>query len=288
MPMKHFSQIIFDMDGVIYRGNTPIPGAAKALEKIRNSGYKISFITNNATRSRKQLQKHMKKMGIKTSIEEIMTSAYAAAFYIKSLNPKPQKVYVLGEKGLMDELKDAGFCALQLPAPIDKGNAVLVSGLDRKVTYAKLAAALKALDNGARWVACNLDPTLPIEHGFLPGSGSIAASLAYAKGKISKNADLHDALFSNIKLQEPDFVAGKPNDYMIKLICKGKKIKRKEILFVGDRLDMDIAFANHAKMSSLLVLSGVTGKDEAKKARGIKKPKAMLDSIAELPDWLGI
>ena len=174
---------------------------------------------------------------------------------------------------------------------------MLVTGLDRHVTYEKLAAALDVLNAGAKWVACNLDPTLPMENGAHPGSGGVSACLAYATGEVKQDtqgakpgaARRAGAYFSNIILREPDQVVGKPNSYMLDLLCAGcKKSGRKTILFVGDRLDMDIAFAHTAGLSSLLVLSGVAKKEEAKKAKGVLKPDAVLNSVADLPKWLGL
>lgn len=109
---KPFSRIIFDLDGVIYRGHTPIPGAAAALGKIRAVGYSIAFITNNATRSRSQLRRRLAKMGVHVSVDEIMTSAYAAARYLQQMKPRPRAAYALGERGLRNELRGTGFAVL--------------------------------------------------------------------------------------------------------------------------------------------------------------------------------
>lgn len=300
-----FSRIIFDLDGVLYRGHTPIPGAAGALDKIRAAGYPVAFITNNATRSRAQLRKRLAGMGIHASVDEIMTSAYAAGCYLKQMKPKPSRVYALGERGLRNELRSAGFALLPLcltgecgsattfsHLPVSERNphaSVLVTGLDRFVTYTKLAAALDVLNSGAKWVAANLDPTLPMENGVHPGSGGVSVSLAYSAGQVRQTGRAPGSAFSNIIMREPDKVVGKPNSYMLDLLCTDcRRSARRKILFVGDRLDMDIAFAHAAGLSSLLVLSGVSKKEEAKKAKGVLKPGAILDSAADLPKWLGI
>ncbi len=300
-----YSRLIFDMDGVLYRGHTPIPGAAKALDKIREAGYPVSFITNNATRSRAQLQKRLKKMGMKAQVDEIMTSAYAAACFLKKMKPKTKAVYVIGERGLRNELRSAGFSVLPFKLGGEKVSSttfsklskaelhptarVLVTGLDRHVTYAKLAAGLDVLNAGATWVACNLDPSLPMENGMHPGSGAIGASLAYGAGKVREEERKSGSKFSNIILREPDIVVGKPNTFMLELLCSPiTGATRKSILFVGDRLDMDISFANAAGLSSLLVLTGVATREEGKRAKGLLRPGAILPSIADLPKWLGI
>ncbi len=304
---RPYSRLIFDMDGVLYRGHTPIPGAAKALDKIREAGYPVSFITNNATRSRAQLHARMRKMGMKAQVDEIMTSAYAAACFLKKMKPKTKAVYVIGERGLRNELRSAGFSVLPFKlggekvssttfsklskAELHPAARVLVTGLDRHVTYAKLAAGLDVLNAGATWVACNLDPSLPMENGMHPGSGAIGACLAYGAGKVRQEERKSGSKFSNIILREPDIVVGKPNTFMLDLLCdkkKGKKENLHNILFVGDRLDMDISFANSAGLSSLLVLTGVATREEGKRAKGLLRPGAILPSIADLPKWLGI
>lgn len=280
-------KIIFDLDGVLYRGHTPIGGAAEAIEKIRSAKIHVSFLTNNATRSRRQLQRRLSKFGIRAKLSEIMTSAFATAHYLNSLKPKPKRIFVVGEKGLRSELHSAGFILLPLTIFGEKPSSttfshlssskaakkadILASGLDRKVTYAKLASALEVLDDGAKWVACNMDPTLPMENGSHPGSGAIVAAISYAAGK------------------NPDFVVGKPNLYMLRLLI-GKMPKRKsgEILFVGDRLDIDISFANSANLTSILVLSGVSGEKDAKNAKGKLKPDYVLNSVRDLPEFLKI
>ena len=302
---KSFARIIFDLDGVVYRGHTPIAGAAAALGRIRSAGIPVSFITNNATRSRAQLRRRLVSMGVHASIDEIMTSAYAAARYLGQMKPKPGAVYALGERGLRNELRSAGFTLLPLcltgecgsattfsHLPVSERNphaSVLVTGLDRHVTYEKLAAALDVLNAGAKWVAANLDPTLPMENGVHPGSGGVSICLAYAAGEVKRVKRASGAAFSNIILREPDAVVGKPTPYMLDLLCTDyHKSARRKILFVGDRLDMDIAFAHAAGLSSLLVLSGVSKKEEAKKAKGVLKPDAVLNSVADLPEWLGV
>ncbi len=327
-----FQHVIFDLDGVVYRGRAPILGAAEAIERIRAAGIRVSFLTNNATRSRKDLRGRLARLGVKAETADIMTSAYATACYMKSLKPRPKKVFVVGEEGLRHELREAGLALLPPVLVGEKASAttfssirsesiakkagVLVSGLDRKINYAKLASALEVLHSGAKWIACNLDPTLPMEKGVHPGAGSLVASLAYAAGKIrpgksgKQAARLPGARLANIILREPDFVVGKPNHYMLDLLLGGKgggrtgrsdtrpsetegteasrSDARQSVLFVGDRLDMDIGFANTAGLSSMLVLSGVGTKEEAQKAKGHLKPEYILPSIADVPDGLGI
>jgi len=144
----------------------------------------------------------------------------------------------------------------------------LVSGLDRHATYAKLRDACLALQNGAYWVACNMDRTLPGENNtFQPGSGSLATALSYAANR------------------QPGIVVGKPNPEIIKSIiasCAKQKIQKNEIALVGDRLEIDVALANAAGIVPILVLTGVATANDAKKAKGAEKPRLVINSAADL------
>ncbi len=256
--------IIFDMDGVLYRGSHAVAGVPAAIANLRKMGVRVFFLTNNATRSRSSLVKKLKKIGIAARKNEIDTSAYAAAKFIASKNPHA-KVFVFGERGVKDEIKSAG---LKIAGAGEKAD-YLVSGLDRHATYAKIRDASIILQRGIFWVACNMDRTLPM-HGneYWPGSGSLASALAYASNR------------------SPDIVIGKPNPEIIKSIiasCAKNKIKKSEIALVGDRLEIDMALANAAGIVPILVLTGVATASDAKKAKGKEKPKLVLKSAAEMP-----
>jgi len=164
-----------------------------------------------------------------------------------------KKAYVVGEQGLVDELKNAGI-------RIGEENAdIVAASLDRKFTYKKLAVAQKLLLKGALLVATNHDYTFPVEKGVRPGAGSIVMAIEVASGKKA------------ISL-------GKPNTYGFELMQKEKGIKKDETLFVGDRVDTDITFARNCGIKCALVLTGVSRKEDIK---GIK-PDYVFDSVADL------
>ncbi|MFH0927202.1 MAG: HAD-IIA family hydrolase [Candidatus Micrarchaeota archaeon] len=271
-----FSRIIFDLDGVLYLGHKPIEGAPQALQKIRSSKIPISFLTNNATRSRKSIVQKLGKIGIFAEEEEIMSSAYAAAYYASTL--KPKTAFAIGEEGLYEEAKSLKLNLISQEQASKDGAQILLTGLDRKLTYQKLRAGLRVLLKGAKWIACNPDTTYPVQDGIDPGSGSTTGALAYCAGQIGKNA--------KIRLRMPDFIAGKPSNYMLKLLLAGKIPKN--TAFIGDRTDIDMPFANKAGLASILALSGIAKKEDAKKAKGAHKPKYVINSVADLPDFLGL
>ncbi|GAG05509.1 unnamed protein product, partial [marine sediment metagenome] len=170
---------------------------------------------------------------------------------------------VIGESGLREELRRAG-----IKISNKKSVDFVVVGLDFHFTYKKLSNAMDAIENGALFIAANMDPTLPVERGCLPGSGAIVSALSTCAGK------------------KPDAVIGKPNTYILTRIMKRSGMKRKETALVGDRLDIDMAAANRAGVYPICVLTGVTSRKEALKARGENKPKKVISSIRDLPSLL--
>ena len=134
--------VIFDLDGTLFLGKQTIAGAPEILERLRNQGKKVIFLTNAATRSRKNMAEKLVGMGLNAKKEEIYCSSYFLAKYIRSNYPD-KKVFVLGEQGIIDELEEAGIEHVE-----DNADIVAV-GLDRKLTYEKLANALQELEKGA-------------------------------------------------------------------------------------------------------------------------------------------
>lgn len=257
-----FKGIIFDIDGVLYKGHTPIEGAPRALSALRNMGLKLFFLTNNSTKTREENVKKFEGMGIRAEKEEIYCSAHETALYLKEKYKKGSAL-VIGGDGLSEELRRAGIKVS------NKTNAdFVVVGLDRNFNYNKLSDAMEAIKNGALFIATNADPTFPVEDRLLPGCGVMVAALSECTGK------------------QPDVVIGKPNPYMLARIINESRLKRSELALVGDRLDIDIAAANKAGVYSVCVLTGITSRKDALSAKGEKKPKLILKSVKELGDFL--
>lgn len=275
-----FNKVIFDMDGVVYLGRQRIGNAHFAIDALRRTGVQIAFLTNNATRSRVSIVKKLASFGIQSNVGEVMCSSYAAATYASNLKPKPKTAYIIGEAGLKEELELQGIKVLGESECKNSLADIFVIGLDRQFTYKKLEMAYNHIIANKPFIATNLDNHYPWSNGSKPGGGAAIAALSFAAGKAIKTTNK----ISSIRPREPDFVAGKPNVYMLNLLLAGQS--KKSTALVGDRLDMDIELANRAGLFSILVLSGITSKEQAKKARGIKKPKAILSSIMELPVFL--
>ena len=251
-----------DLDGVVYRGDLAIPGAAGAIRYLRQLKKKIYFITNNSGKSRKSIQHKLGVLGIPAEKNEIISSAFATGMLLKSLK-KPGgesflKVSVIGSDELKSELREFGLV-------VEEDNCknkpeFLVVGFDQEFSYRKICRALDILASGAKFVACNRDRTFPVENGIRPGCGSMVASIEWAWGR------------------KPDYVIGKPNTYFLEMIVRENKIKADQILVVGDMAESDIAMAIAYGSPSVLV------SDSGGQPSPEWVPNLRIGSLADLPE----
>jgi HAD superfamily hydrolase (TIGR01457 family) len=265
--LREMQVFIFDLDGVIYLGDAPIPGAKEVLEKLTRLKKTIFYLTNNATQTRAKFAEKLWKMGIPARPEQIVTSAYTTAQILGKKYPKAS-VYIIGEEGLIDEFKEAGFRVIsdeETAVPIQ----LVVVGLDRNLTYRKLAKALTAIEQGAKFIATNVDPTLPTEQGLLPGAGCMVAALNAAG------------------CGGPELIIGKPNPCMIEFILEQSRQPPTAAVIIGDRYSTDMQAGFNAHINTVLVKTG-TGLQELKKIPPSgPKPDLILESVANLLDYLG-
>nr|QNO41488.1 phosphoglycolate phosphatase [Methanosarcinales archaeon ANME-2c ERB4]QNO42080.1 phosphoglycolate phosphatase [Methanosarcinales archaeon ANME-2c ERB4]QNO42650.1 phosphoglycolate phosphatase [Methanosarcinales archaeon ANME-2c ERB4]QNO48245.1 phosphoglycolate phosphatase [Methanosarcinales archaeon ANME-2c ERB4] len=261
---------ILDLDGVIFRGSEVIAGAPDAVNRLLDSA-RVVFLTNNSTQSREAVSARLNASGIRCRESDVITAGYAAAVYIRK-RYGAQKIYPIGEAGLIHELKAEGH-------KIDPGrdgsrvegsgegrgeDAVadfVVVGLDRDLTYEKLRIGLQNILAGAGLIATNTDPILPVERGFLPGAGAIVRALEMASGRSA-------------------FVIGKPNPPMMDAVIDHLRLPAHECMLVGDRLETDILAGSRYGMKTVLVLSGVETAESVRQSR--IKPDAVIGSIAEM------
>ncbi|MCE5323415.1 phosphoglycolate/pyridoxal phosphate family phosphatase [bacterium] len=255
---------VFDLDGVIYRGKELQPHAIELLSVLRDRGHAVRFYTNNAARSRKSYVNRLASMGIPTPIEEIMTSSYATALYFVEMNAVGKTVYRIGEKGMAEEFEAVGMKVIyDQEEPHAKIDFVTV-GIDRDFNYHKLARAQRAIHRGAKFIATNEDATFPMESGTLmPGGGCMVAAVRTA-------TDV-----------EP-FVIGKPATYAYDKILEFTNCPPERSVMVGDRLDTDILVGNRAGAQTVLVLTGVTSREQAESATGDLKPDRIIETLEEL------
>jgi 4-nitrophenyl phosphatase len=249
---------LLDLDGVIMKGNTPIVGAAAAVSLLRQSNAELMFTTNNSTRSRKVLKTWLKTAGIKVEFDDLITTAYCTAQYVKTQGWK--RVYVIGENGLKCECMDAGITLIDEDASYCE--AVIV-GLDRTFTYKKLAAALSFIQKGAYFIATNTDATLPTEKTELPGAGAMVSSVIACSKR------------------EP-LIIGKPNIYLLDLALERSSHRIDECCIVGDRPETDMAMAKKAGCLGILVLTGVSTKDEIDDYLSLQRPDMIFPNLLNL------
>ncbi|MEM4972039.1 MAG: HAD-IIA family hydrolase [Sulfolobales archaeon] len=233
--------LLVDLDGVVWIGSKPIEENLKALKKLMGKGIIVLFLTNNSTRSRASYGEALKRLGIEVPPEMILTSGFLASEWLRQREGSTE-VYMIGEEGLMEELILAGHRVLTIN-DAERARAVVV-GLDRNFNYIKLRAAVRALLRGALFIATNTDHLIPVEDGLDPGAGSIVAALERASGR------------------SVDYIAGKPNPWIIEYITNRYRISRKGIAVIGDRFDTDMKLAVDSGVKGILVLTGYTSEKE--------------------------
>lgn len=228
-----YDAALIDLDGVVYRGPLPVPGAAEAIAAVRESGLRVAFVTNNASRAPAVVAAALTELGIPASPADVVTAAHAAAALLADRLPPPAVVLVTGAPALHTAVAEAGFTPVR---SADDRPAAVVSGYDSSLDYGQLAEATLAVGAGALWVAANLDNTLPSPRGLLPGNGALVAAVAVATGR-------------------RPLCAGKPARALYDEAIR--RTGAQHPLIVGDRLDTDIAGAVSAGLDSLVVLTGV-------------------------------
>jgi 4-nitrophenyl phosphatase len=255
--------LVFDLDGVIYRGDTPVPGAIPTLHHLTTAGHRLFFLTNNSTRSRRDYSDKLARMGYPATPEQVMTSAYATGLYLRRQGASGAKVFIVGEHGLAEEMTLAGLTVVPLESE-DRADYVVV-GLDRFLTFAKLQRAFEEVRAGATFVATNKDPTYPMEEGReIPGGGSMVAALEYAVGRAP-------------------IAIGKPEPYTLEEIFRIAGSRPEDGVMVGDRLDTDIRVGRRLGLTTVLPLTGVTSRAAVDAATLDERPDFVLESLEELP-----
>jgi 4-nitrophenyl phosphatase len=264
--------VIFDLDGVIYRGRQPVPGAAELVGALRAAGLLVRFATNNSMATRALYVPRLVEMGIAAQADEIVTSTSATIDYLRAHLPGVRTVMAVGADGMLDELRGAGFEAKAAGEAVGEGydggplNATydaVIAGLDPAFDFRRLAAATTAIRAGARFIATNADLRYPTPTGFLPGAGAIIAALRAAGG-----AD--------------PLVIGKPEPGIFTAILERAGIAPDEAVAIGDNPDADMVAAHRAGLRSILVLTGVADATLAATLDGERRPDHVARDPAEV------
>ncbi len=240
-PASDYELYIFDMDGVLYRMDDPIPGAAETIRYLCRNGSHVAFLTNNSSQTRADYVHKLARFQIEADESQIMTSAYATGELFKQWGAVGRSVYIIGEVGLRAELERAGMTALDEDSRFPD---YVVVGWDRDFHYRKLAWAHQCIQHGAQFIATNRDATYPDTGGrTLPGGGTMVAALQTCSGV------------------EPQ-VVGKPSPYCFEILLRQYRVQPARCLVVGDRVDTDVAGAHRSGCQAALVLTGVTRAEE--------------------------
>lgn len=242
--MQDFSDIrglIIDMDGVLWHGDRPQPGLVEFFQALRYLQLPFVLATNNASLTADQYVIKLANMGVSVDLNEILTSGMAtASFLAKRYQADVTRVFVIGMNGAVQPLLEQGFSlsGLYELEPEQRAHLVLC-GLDKSLSWDKLATAALNIQLGADFVATNGDVTLPTELGFLPGNGATIAALTASTG-VSPT------------------IIGKPEPIIYQQALELLGIAPEQVIAIGDRLDTDILGAVRAGIRSLLVLSGIS------------------------------
>ena len=245
-----------DLDGVIWRGDDPVPGSAEAIERLRRAGLRVAFLSNNSSQPVSAVIAKLERVGVAAEPPDVLTSALSAAALLAAALPGADVLTCAGP-GVVEALAAAGLHGVAEPPA-----AAVVVGFHRTFDFDELDRASRAIRDGARFVATNLDATYPVPGGLLPGAGSIAAAIATASGTTPE-------------------VAGKPSRPMAAMVTE--RLGRRGVM-VGDRPSTDGALAELLGWPFALVLSGVTGRVAPPGGETIPDPPPPLvgDDLASL------
>ncbi len=230
--MKKYSGYLIDLDGTMYRGNEPIDGAATFIHTLNEMDIPYLFLTNNSTSTQENVAQKLTSMGIDTTAEHVFTSSLATAKYIKQKNASA-RCMVIGEQGLYHAIEKEGLTVA------DTSCDYVVIGLDRQITYEKLAQACLAIREGAVFISTNADRAIPTERGLLPGNGALTSVITVSTGV------------------QPIFI-GKPEQIIMEEALEVLGTANKDTIMVGDNYQTDILAGISAKIDTLMVFTGVT------------------------------
>ncbi|AYJ91741.1 TIGR01457 family HAD-type hydrolase [Bacillus safensis] len=251
--MMKYKGYLIDLDGTMYKGTEKIEEAGQFVQKLNELNIPYLFVTNNSSRTPKQVAEKLVSFDIPATEEQVFTTSMATANYIAE-QKKDASVYVIGEEGIKQAIKEKGLTFGQEDADF------VVVGIDRGITYEKLAVGAIAIRQGAQFVSTNGDIAIPTERGLLPGNGSLTSVLTVTT------------------TVQPTFI-GKPESIIMEQAMRVLGTDVSETLMVGDNYDTDIMAGMNAGMDTLLVHTGVTTKELLQKYE--KQPTYVIDSLSE-------
>jgi len=245
---------ICDMDGVIYHGSKLLPGAKEFVDWLKAEKKDFMFLTNNSSKTRKELQLKLSSLGIEVDEEHFYTSALATASFLKKQMPGGS-AYVIGDAGLTNAMYNVGF-SMNSTDP-----DYVVMGETRTYNFEMLEKATQLVLKGAMLIGCNFDTTGPVDGGIAPATRALIAPVEMATGKKA-------------------YFVGKPNPLMMRHGLNTLGVDNKDAVIIGDRMDTDIVAGIEAAIDTVLVLSGVTSRESMHKFS--YRPKYILDGVGDV------
>lgn len=280
--LAKYDTFVFDCDGVLWQGNHLLDHVVETIDMLRSQGKRLIFVTNNSTKSRAAYTKKFETFGIHVTKDEIFGSAYSSAVYLDQVVKFPKnekKVFVVGEKGIEDELAEVGIQCIGGTDPkfntniapnaidnlaVDPSIGAVIVGLDSHFNYYKIAFAMQQLRNEQTlFLATNIDSTYPAHGKLLPGAGTVVSAVQTCSGR-------------------NPVALGKPSDAMMDCVKAKFHLDVSRTCMVGDRLNTDMVFGRKGGLGTLFVLTGIDTEASALEPNAIVKPDYCVDMLGLL------
>jgi NagD protein len=256
-PERFYDAYIFDLDGTVYLGEALLPTAGETITRLRASGKRTVFLSNNPSKTREQYAARLTALGLPTPAADVVNSSLVMVDFLRKHMPGAT-LFVVGEQSLCDELAAAGFRQSERAKDID----AVIASFDRTFSYHKLQVAFDAIRAGARFFATNGDRYCPVPGGGEPDAAAMIAAIEACTAT------------------EVEAIVGKPSMIMAETVLDLVGVPAADCIMTGDRLETDVLMGLNAGMASALTLTGAT--DEAAVARSPIRPTYVLQTLGDL------
>ena len=248
---------LVDLDGTVYRGDQLLPGADEGIAALRAAGIDVQFLSNNPSKRPATYREKLRAFGIPVADDEIITSSVVTADYLSTHYPDAT-VLVIGEGALVDVLVEYGVHVTETPDDVD----IVLASMDLSFDFETMSTALDALDEDTIIAATNPDRTCPVAGGEIPDAGAVIGAIEGMTGR------------------HPDLVFGKPSSITVDFALGRLGVEPEACLMIGDRLETDGRMGERAKLSTAIVLTGITGRADLIDAD--PQPTYVLDSLGDV------